>query len=85
MPRCGSDNRIRMQTHTWKSSGFGDITMGSAILLLREFTILLVTGKVMVLPGVNMVPWEETADAVSSGVWHLEISYHPWRISCQHN
>lgn len=59
--------------------------MGSSILQLRELAIPLVTGKVLVLPGVNMEPWEETADVIYCGAWHLGVSYDPWHISCQHN
>lgn len=57
--------------------------MDSSILSL--FTIPLVTGKVMVLPGVDMELWEETAGSMYLEVQHLKVSYHPWHISCQHN
>lgn len=63
--------------------GGGDIAMDSSILSL--FTIPLVTDKVMVLPGVDMELWEETAGSMYLEVQHLKVSYHPWHISCQHN
>lgn len=53
----------------------GHIAVGSSIPLLREFTVLLVTGKAMILPGLNTELWEETADTVFHGALHLEISY----------
>lgn len=44
--------------------------MGCSIPLLGKFTVLLVTGRAMILPELNTELWEETAGTV---LWGLAL------------
>lgn len=62
MPCCGVGNKVRMHTHPWKPASH------------CSETVLLVTGKARIPGGImNTELWEETANTVSGGVWHLEV------------
>lgn len=66
MPRCGVDKTKDAYPHL--ENFRWDIAVACPIPLLRKFTVLLLTGKAMILPELSTELWEKTADAVSWGL-----------------